>query len=156
MKASSASSKGRRALAAGTGTSAVDLRQPFTNLRFRVAIEGIEGTGAVEVVFPTARLVALPRKRRAVQFDSLVIRRGLTLSKDWYAWWNEARRSVRAPRRDVQVMLLDVNGGIALRWIFPRSVPLSYSVSPLNAMVGAAVVESLELRIGDFELYSPE
>jgi len=125
-------------------------------LRFLVAIDGVASARAVEVVFPTARIVTLPRKRRAVQFDSLVVRRGLTLATDWYGWWDQARRSTRDQRRNVQVILLDSTGAVARRWIFPDSVPLSYSLSPLNALAGAAVIESLELRVGDFELYEAE
>lgn len=154
MKASSASSK--RARSPGPESTGTNVPQPFTNLRFRIAIQGIQSTGAVEVVFPTARIVTRPRKRRAVQFDALVIRRGLTLSTEWYDWWNRTRRSTRVQRRDVQVILLDGNGADALRWVFPDSVPLSYTLSPLNALLGEALIESLELRVGDFELYRPE
>jgi phage tail-like protein len=132
------------------------VRQPFTNLRFRVAIEGMSSTGAVEVLFPTARIVVPRRKRRAVHLDPLVIRRGLTLSTEWYDWWNEARRSARAPMRDVQVILLDSSGADALRWVYSDAFPLSYSLSPLNALAGEALIESLELQAGDFGAYRAE
>jgi len=154
MKASSASS--RRARSRSPRSADAGLRQPFTNFRFRVAVEGLSSTGAVGVVFPTARIVTVARKRRVVQFDPLVIRRGLTLSTEWYDWWNQVRRSSRAPRRDVQVILLDSNGVDALRWVYPDSMPLSYSLSPLNALVGEALIESLELRVGEFDLYRAE
>jgi hypothetical protein len=152
MKASSASSKRPRASA--KRSTVADAQQPFTNLRFAVGIEGLLGTRAVEVVFPTARIVSLPRKRQAVQFDNLVIRRGLTQSTEWYDWWNQARRSTRAvSRRLVTVVLQNANGAEGMRWLFPDSVPLNYSLSPLNALVGAAVIESLELQVGGFDLY---
>jgi len=154
MKASSASSK--RARSTTPRPTDANVSQPFTNLRFRVAIEGMSSTGAVEVVFPTVRIIAPRRKRRVVQIDLLVIRRGLTLSTEWYDWWNQARRSTRVPRRDVQIILLDSNGIDALRWVYPDSTPLSYSLSPLNALVGEAVIESLELRVGGFVVYRPE
>jgi len=154
MKASSASS--RRARSTAPRTADANVRQPFTNLRFRVAVEGMSSTGAVEVVFPTARIIAPRRKRRVVQIDLLVIRRGLTLSTEWYDWWDQARRSARAPRRAVQIILLDSNGIDALRWVYPDATPLSYSLSPLNALVGQAVIESLELRVGNFDVYRGE
>jgi hypothetical protein len=151
MKASSASSK--RPRAAAKQSTAAQAELPFTNLRFAVGIEDLQSTRAVEVVFPTARIVSLPRKRRAVQFDSLVIRRGLTRSTEWYDWWDQARKSARAnPRRRVTVVLQNASGVEGMRWLFPDSVPLSYSLSPLNALVGAAVIESLELQVGGFEL----
>ena len=152
MKASSASSK--RARSTRPSSADADARQPFTNLRFRVAIEGLSSTGAVEVVFPTARITAQRRTRHALLLDPLVIRRGLTLSTEWYDWWNQARRSARPPRRDVQIILLDSNGVDALRWVYPESIPLSYSLSPLNALVAQPVIESLELRVGKFDRLS--
>ncbi len=147
MKASSASSRRARPAAIAA--------QPFTTLRFRVAIEGLPGTGAVEVVPPAARIVQLSRKRRTVQYEALVIRRGLTLSTAWFDWWHEARRTARALKRDVQVILLDGGGNDALRWSFPACVPAGYSLSPLNALAGAAVIESLELQVGDFRIEPP-
>lgn len=152
MKASSAASK--RAHSTSPTTTDADVRQPFTNLRFRVAIEGMSSTGAVEVVFPTARIMVPRRKHSVAQIDSLVIRRGLTLSTEWYVWWDKARRATRAPRRDVQIILMDSNGLDALRWIYPDCTPQSYSLSPLNALVGQAVIESLELRVGGFDVVS--
>jgi hypothetical protein len=154
MRASSGSS--RRVRANRGDSAAATAREPFTNQRFHVVIEGIEGTGAVEVVFPTARIVALQGNRRGVEFDALVIRRGLTVSTDWYDWWNRARRSAHGVQRTVQVMLLDGDGSVALRWIYANSLPLSYSLSPLNALAAATVVESLELRVGDFQLFERE
>jgi len=130
---------------------------PFTNLRFAVGIEGLQGAGAVEVVFPVARIVTAPRQRRRVEFELLVIRRGLTASTEWYDWWNVARRATRAvPRRRVTVVLRKDDGSEGLRWFFPDSVPVSYALSPLNALAGAAVIESLELQVGGFELFGRE
>lgn len=138
------------------GSTPGNAREPFTNQRFHVVIEGIEGTGAVEVLFPSARIVALQGNRRTVEFDVLVIRRGLTVSTDWYDWWNRARRSAHGAQRTVQVLLLDGDGSTALRWIYANSVPLTYALSPLNALAAAAVVETLEIRVGDFELLQRE
>ena len=155
MKASNASSKRLRASPKRSTVAPAEL--PFTNLRFAVGIEGLDSTRAVEVVFPTARIVSLPRKRRTVQLDTLMIRRGLTRSTEWYDWWDEARRSTRAVlRRRVTIVLQNAAGAEGMRWLFPDSVPLNYSLSPLNALVGAAVIESLELQVGGFELSRSE
>lgn len=126
--------------------------QPFTSLRFAVAVEGVERTGAVEVVFPTARIIERARTR-SVQFDPLLIRRGLTESTEWFDWWDQARRSARTRRRLVQVILLRPNGSEGLRWFFRDCRPISYSLSPLNALVGEPVIESLLLQVASFELF---
>ena len=51
-------------------------------------------------------------------------------------------------------MRLDGSDGV--RWLFRDAVPVGYALSPLNALVGATVIESLELRVGDFELVRRE
>lgn len=155
MKASSAPRRPARTPRAAALRAAT--AQPFTNLRFAVGIEGFAGTGAVEVVFPVARIVTAPRQRRAVQFEALVLRRGLTPSTDWYDWWDAARRAGRTPpRRRVTVVLHGDDGSEGVRWFFPDSIPVSYALSPLNALAGAAVIESLELQVGGFELSGRE
>lgn len=154
MKASSAPSRSGRKTRAPAARATAAPVVPFTNLRFAVGIEGLLGTGAVEVVFPAARIVAAPRQRRQVQFEPLVIRRGLTANTEWYDWWNAARRAAGAvPRRRVTVVLQKDDGSEGVRWFFPDSVPVSYALSPLNALAGAAVIETLELQVGGFELF---
>lgn len=126
---------------------------PFTSLRFLVGIADTDSARAVEVVFPVARIVETPRNRREPQFTPLIVRRGLTLSTSWHDWWDEARRLTRAPTRLVTVVLLNADGSEGRRWLFPDSTPIAYSLSPLNALQASAVVESLELQVGDVQLF---
>jgi phage tail-like protein len=106
----------------------------------------------VEVVLPTAKIVDLPRRPRSVQFEPLVVRRGLTDSTEWFDWWEQARRP-RGTSRLVTVVLMKPSGAEAVRWLFRDCVPVGYALTPLNALLGSIVIESLELRVGDFELY---
>lgn len=149
MKASSARSKQK---AVPAGALSAEPARPYTGLRFAVSIQDMRRTGAVEVVLPAAKIVEVPRRTRSVQFEPLVIRRGLTDSTEWFDWWEQARRS-RTRSRLVTVALLGPSGVEAVRWLFRDCVPVGYALSPLNALVASTVFESLELRVGDFELY---
>jgi phage tail-like protein len=126
-------------------------RQPFANMHFRVEIEGMAGTGAVEVTFPDARIVPGPRKGRTTLYGTLILRRGLTHSSEWYDWWSRARSSARSLERAVLVVLLDDRGMEAIRWTFAATKPLAYLVSNLNALGNEPLIESLELSMGGFE-----
>jgi phage tail-like protein len=126
-------------------------REPFTNTRFRVEITGMRDTGALEVVFPEGRIVHASRRGASARYGSLILRRGLTRSAGWYGWWDLARKSKRAVKRDVAVVLLDARGEDANRWTFSDVRPLAYQVSSLNALGGEVLIETLELAVGGFK-----
>jgi hypothetical protein len=125
-------------------------RQPFGNTRFRLEIDKMSGMGAVEVIFPEARLTVVPRLKPSVEYGVLTIRRGVTGSREWYDWWDLARSSASAPRRSVTVVLLDGAGADAMRWTFDDTRPQGYLLSPLDALNSAPLIESLELAVGGF------
>jgi phage tail-like protein len=120
-------------------------------MRFRLEIDGLPESGALEVIFPEARLLPRARKAGAAQYGVLIIKRGLTASRDWHGWWDAARRDKRAPRRRVRVTLLDDSGAAGAAWEFGDAAPVAYQLSPLNALGNEAVIETLELSVGSFE-----
>ena len=124
-----------------------ETREPFVNARFRVEIEGLQSTGATEVIFPEARIVEGPRKTRVVQFTNLTLRRGLNASAEWYQWWERARVSSKAGRKSVSVVLMDAGRTDVARWTFLNTMPVSYAMSPLNALGNEPLIETLELSV---------
>ena len=127
--------------------------EPLTGARFRVEIDGLRDVAAIEVVFPEGR-IATEGGKRVVQYGALTLRRALTASQDWYAWWDSARRpgaSSRDVSRAVHVILIDRFNADINRWTFPTAEPTAYSMSPLNALLSAPPVETLELSVGGFE-----
>lgn len=123
---------------------------PLGNMRFRLEIETLPEGGAVEVVFPEAR-IARTQRRGGVRYGPLIVRRGLTQARDWYEWWDAARRGRRPPLRAVRVVLQDGAGGDAAAWLFRDALPVAYHLSPLNALGNEPVLETLELSVGAFE-----
>ena len=133
-----------------TGERRAPPRLPLGNMRFAVEIEGVPGTGALEVIFPEARLLGQPRKAGAVQYGRLILKRGLTPSPDWYDWWDAARRGKRPLKKTVRVTVLDTAGAEATGWLFRDATPVAYQLSPLHALGNEPMIESLELSVGDF------
>ena|ERR1700730_15891343 len=130
----------------------IDEREPFVNARFRVEIEGLQRTGAVEVIFPEARIVEGRGRARAVQYGHLTLRRGMTTSGEWYCWWDNARVSARAARKTVTVVLMDRSRADVNRWTFAGALPSGYFVSQLNALGNEPLIETLELSVGGFRV----
>ena len=110
------------------------LREPFGNMRFHVEIEGLQETGASEVIFPAARPAAGPRRSRLVRYGTLTLRRGVTRSQEWYEWWDHARTARTLRKRAIAVVLIDERGADVTRWIFDAARPCGYSLSNLNAL----------------------
>lgn len=134
----------------GERPAGVDERAPFLNMRFRIEIEGLKGTGATEVVFPEARLVPSGRGRPATRYGPLTLVRGLTRSPEWYEWWERSCVARRPLKKAVVVVLLDERGADANRWQFSGAQPLAYTVSSLNSLGNEAIVESIELAVAGF------
>jgi T4-like virus tail tube protein gp19 len=129
----------------------VSSSEPFLAARFRVEIEGLESTGVVEVIFPEGRIIAGRGKSR-VHYGPLTLRRGMTASGEWYRWWDGARRSVPAARKRVSVVLMDRFQADVNRWTFSGALPSAYAASPLNALRGELLIETLELAVRGFSI----
>jgi len=126
-------------------------RDPLGNMRFRLEIDRMQHTGAVEIVFPEARIVRTQRKARSTDYGTLSIRRGVTASDEWFDWWDQSRRSKTALKRNVAVILLDERGNDVNRWLFVDATPLGYRVSNLNALGDEVLIETLELSVADLK-----
>ena len=125
--------------------------EPFVNMRFQVEIEGMTGSGVLEVVFPEARLGERGHEKERVIYGKLFLRRGVSQSREWFTWWDEARLSRKTVSRHITVTLLDASGRNLQRWMFRRSKPVAYSLSSLNALAQEVLIETLEVAIGSFE-----
>ena len=110
--------------------------------------------GFAEVVFPRFTLdPAEPRAGSEATGETLVLRRGVTGSLDLYTWWNKARHGKAPQRRTVKVELLaEDHESVVMTWLFRNARPLSLAYSPLNALEGSVVVETLELAFDRMEM----
>jgi phage tail-like protein len=125
--------------------------EPLIGAGFRVEIDGVVDAAAVEVILAEAR-IAGEREQRIVQYAPLTLRRALTGAPDWYQWWDRARRSpAGGVNRVVRVILVDRSRADIAVWTYPNAKPTAYSVSPLNALANAPIVETLELSVDGFE-----
>ena len=83
----------------------------------------------------------------------LVLRRGATGALDLYAWWDAARRGEAPRRRVVTVKLLaDDLRTVVLTWRFRTARPVRLSYSPLRALDGGVLMETIELAFDGVEM----
>ncbi len=112
---------------------------------FRVKIDGLASSDFLEVSFPEATLAA-----GREQLTNLVLRRGVNANRELCDWWSASNAGEPA-RRNVSVALLDAQGGEQIRWKFTGARPVKYSLSRLNALEPAVLVETVEMEVDGFE-----
>ena len=145
---------------------AVQRNRPYGNAHFVVDLgDGAEGyaTGFAEVVFP-AFGVTLPAQREgdasvpapgapAGAAERLILKRGVSGALNLYAWWHKARTGKAPQRRTVQVHLLaDDHATVVFSWRFRHARPVSLSYSPLRALEGGVLIETLEIEFDRVEV----
>ena len=120
--------------------------------------------GFSEVIFPAFTLDLAGGRAEATDASEvastgaaaspfLVLRRGVVGSLDLYAWWNKARRGKAPLRRTVKIELLaEDRSTVVLTWRFRNARPVSLSYTPLRAVEGSVVVETLELAFDRVEM----
>jgi phage tail-like protein len=147
---------------------AVQRDRPYHNANFVVDLgDGPEGggaTGFAEVVFPAFGVTQQAQREGDASLpapagpasgapERLILRRGVTGALDVYAWWHKARSGKAPKRRTVRVHLLaEDHASVVLTWRFRHARPVSLSYSPLRALDGSVLIETLELEFDRVEM----
>ena len=80
---------------------------------------------------------------------SLMLRRGFDGSLDLYQWWDKTRKRRHQRGRTVTVHLLHpADHTPVVTWTFSNAQPLALAYSPLQAMHGGLLMETLTLQYG--------
>lgn len=148
---------------------AVISERPYKNSNFLVDFGRGDSSaplaGFAEVIFPDF-IVAQPEGRprphtepRPVEqaevaaANRLILKRGVMGSMDLYAWWDEARKGAAPRKRIVKVDLLgEDQTTVVLTWRFDNVRPVSLSYSPLSAMEGGVLMETIVLEFDRMEM----
>lgn len=137
---------------------AVMRERPYGNANFLVGFgrqdANTSAAGFAEVVFPPFDADAGDgAQAKATGNCHLVLKRGLTGNLDLFEWWNKARAGKAPQRRTVTVELLaEDHRSVVVTWRFRNARPVSLSYSPLCALEGGVVIETLELAFDGVEM----
>jgi phage tail-like protein len=138
-------------------------RDPYKNYSFLVEIDGIassafksvSGLGAeAEVIEYREGSDPLTSSRKLpgrVEYPNVVLRRGLSTSRDLWDWWQTVVDGT-VERRDVSITLLDDSRTPVLRWHVRNAFPVKIQASDLEAEGNEVVIETIELAHEGLEL----
>jgi phage tail-like protein len=136
-------------------------KDPFKSFSFLVEIDGVaaatfrsvSGLAAEAEVIEFRQLgeshsIKLPGR---IHYPNVILRRGLTTSRDLWDWW-ETVRDGAIQRRTVLIALLDDAGQTVLRWRLSEAWPAKWELSELDSGKNEIAIETLELAHERLEL----
>jgi len=143
------------------------MNQPsaFSSFRFRIEIDGITQAGFSEVAIGETTIEAIdyregnePAHVRKLpvltKYGNITLKWGTTASNELFNWW-KAGADGNVQRRNMVVSLLDEQRNVVKRWVMQNVWPVRYAVSPLVAMEGCVVIETLECAVESLEAEAP-
>jgi phage tail-like protein len=107
---------------------------------------GLEVTMEPKVIKEGGRNYGAHQRAGAVNFATVVLRRGITPNTHLWAWFNQLTlQGGYAYRMDVDIHHLDIEGQIVRTWHLDRAMPVKFKSSDLNAKSGEVAIEELHL-----------
>ena len=133
----------------------MDRKDPYTNFRFRVEIDGIEQAGFSECTGLGASIEVLQYREGGepatvhklpgkVNYPDIKLKWGITDSRDLYDWLNDAVKG-KILRKNGSVILRDSLGDERVRWNFYEAWPSAWAGPDFNATKTEVAIETLTL-----------
>jgi phage tail-like protein len=148
---------------------AVTRDRPYSNANFLVDLGWGDSRSATmgfaEVIFPPCTIGnSEGRQHDAIARQGtetadiaaeqqIILKRGVIGSLDLYKWWDKARRGKAPQRRTLKIELLsDDHSTVVLTWRFRNVRPVSLCYSPLRAIEGGILMETVVLAFDSMEM----
>jgi len=148
---------------------AVTRDRPYLNSNFLIDFDSGDSRsvamGFAEVIFPPFTLDDTgPRQDESKTIQAvgaaekagdnhIVLKRGFIGSLNLYNWWDRARHGKAPKRRTMKIELLaEDQSTVVVTWHFRNVRPVSLEYSPLRALGGEIVTETLVLAFDSMEM----
>ena len=106
---------------------------------------GLEATMEVKVIKEGGRNYGVIQRSGPVTFATVVLKRGMTTTRDLYKWFELVGNGSYAYRLAATVTMFDVSGKGVLSWKLEKAIPVKFKAAELNAKNTEIGVEELHL-----------
>lgn len=115
---------------------------------------GLEATMEPKTIREGGANYGVHQRAGHVTFATVVLRRGMTLNRDLWSWFQAATLQGGYTRRlDVEIVHLDLDGRTPVRtWRLDRALPVKFKSADLSARSGEVAIEELHLVHEGFQL----
>jgi phage tail-like protein len=99
----------------------------------------------VKVIKEGGRNYGVIQRSGPVSFATVVLKRGMTTTRDLYNWFELVGNGAYAYRLAATVTMFDHSGKGVLSWKLEKAIPVKFKAAELNAKSSEVGVEELQL-----------
>ncbi len=116
---------------------------------------GFEATMEPKVIKEGGRNWGAIQRSGRTTFATLVLKRGMTSTRDLWAWYEYVGSGKYAHRLNVVVTLFDTAGDALLAWKLTHALPIKFKAADLNAKASDIAIEELHLAHEGLSMLKP-
>ncbi len=117
---------------------------------------GLEASMEPKVIKEGGRNWGVVQRAGRTAFATLILKRGMTSSRDLWTWYEFVGSGKYAHRMNAVVTMFDNAGKAMLGWKLSNALPVKFKAADLNAKGGDVAVEELHLAHEGLSLLSQD
>lgn len=106
---------------------------------------GLEATMEPRVIKEGGRNWGVIQRTGKTSFATLVLKRGMTTTRDLWTWYEFVGSGKYAHRLNVIITVFDTAGNAVLAWKLAQALPIKFKAADLNAKGSDVAIEELHL-----------
>jgi phage tail-like protein len=116
---------------------------------------GLEATVEPKVIKVGGANYGTAQRMGRVSFATVVLKRGMTTTRDLWKWFQLVTGGAYAYRLAVEIEMRDSSGSAVLTWGLARALPVKFKAADLNARGAEVGIEELHLAHEGLTLVDP-
>jgi phage tail-like protein len=116
---------------------------------------GLEATMEPKVIKAGGANFGPAQRAGVVSFATVVLKRGMTSTRDLYKWFQLVAGGAYAYRLTAEIQVQDAAGATAITWGLDRCMPVKFKAADLNAKGSDVGIEELHLAHEGLRLFAP-
>jgi len=116
---------------------------------------GFEATMEPKVIKEGGRNWGAIQRSGKTTFATLVLKRGMTSTRDLWTWYEFIGTGKYAHRLNVIITLFDTSGSALLAWKLTHAMPIKFKAADMNAKGADVAIEELHLAHEGLSMLKP-
>ena len=116
---------------------------------------GLEATMEPKVIKSGGANYGAAQRVGPVTFATVVLKRGMTTTRDLWTWFQMVAGGASSYRLDVRITVQENSGTPVLTWVLARALPVKFKAADLNARGTEVGIEELHLAHEGLRLEVP-